>query len=561
MTSRILFLAAFPACLPVLAACDGRDMVGPPEEECDPASGIGCDAPVGVACDPQLVPAGRSCERWTAANGPYELIRTDTFDILVIDAGTEVRAAADVSLVAAKLLIEGTAAEPVLFRPLVAGARWGGIATPGFGADTSVVRHARIESAACGIMATAPAEIADTHVTDVAGVGVVLHGGSLVRSVIDGAEAAGVLIGSNSHARIENTTVRGSGSGIGLPCVRCYVHVSGGRIEHNTGNGIWTTFGDPRTATVIFETPVRIAGNGGYPLIVALVSLRGVMSTTEAQNGLVGNGRDTIVAFAGTTWGSTLVPEGDITLRSVLPLRVQLACPGALPHMVMEAGSSLMVESGGCIGPWGVTPLPLLLGTPADPVSVRGDGATLGLTRPGNDTVHVRNAQFHSIRLATVDQPVNLQDLELESSTLVITSAGSRMSRVRTTGGGRTGLYEYQQEAAVTLGADVRMAHTIIEDSRHHGLHILGGDPVVTDCAIRGSAGHGVWVEQGTLRIERCNLTSNTGNGLHNSVPDTVQATSNWWGDPTGPRGPNGDGVDGPVRYVPFLTAAGNEPF
>lgn len=77
----------------------------------------------------------------------------------------------------------------------------------------------------------------------------------------------------------------------------------------------------------------------------------------------------------------------------------------------------------------------------------------------------------------------------------------------------------------------------------------------MSDCGIRRNGGHGVWVEQGTVRIEQCSLEDNAGYGIHNSTPDTVPAQHNWWGDPAGPRGSSAKGIDGPVRYEPFLVA------
>ena len=538
--------------LAALAACDS----GPTgvADECNPDTGAGCDPPPAAACDPQLVPAGRSCVLWKRGETARELIAADTFDILVIDAGTEVRAAEGVQLVASQLLIRGTESAPVLFRPLAAGSHWGGIVIPGYGPDSSSISHVRIETAQTGISATSPVRIEHLHVEDIQGIGVLMHGGELIRSVIDGAGGSGVVIGSNSAVRMEGTIVRGAATGIELPCVRCRLHISGGTIEDNEGDGIRVRFGDPRTGTVIFEAPVRIAGNGGHPLVIPLVSMRGVMNDVAAQSDLLGTGRDTIVAFAGSTWGAGQVPEGDLTIRKTLPFRVVVPCPGGLPPMVMEAGALLTVQGGACAARFAMQ-MPTLLGTAAEPVTIAGDGVTMRLTTAGVDTAVLRHARFRGVRLVTLDDPVVIDEVVLNSSTLVITYSGSRITNVWSTGGGSTGPYEYQQEAAVTLGGDVRLEDTRIEGALHHAVHITGGSPVVTRCTVRLNAGHGVWVEQGTLRIEQCSLEENAGLGIHNSTPDTVEATYNWWGDPAGPRGTNGDGIDGPVRYIPFLTS------
>ncbi|HSK17611.1 MAG TPA: right-handed parallel beta-helix repeat-containing protein [Longimicrobiales bacterium] len=545
--------------LVALAACDSGQgaVTDPPDDECSPDTADACEPPPVAACAPQQVPQGRSCVRWTPADGARLVNAADTFDILVIDAGTEVRAAAGVRLVASQLHVNGTAAAPVRFLPLTEGVRWGGIETPGYGADTSTIRYARIETAEHGVVATAPALIENTHVKDVTGVGVVLHGGHLIRSVIEGAQDAGVAIGSNSHARLSDTDVRGSGDGIRVLCVRCRLFIGGGSIDNNAGDGVRTAFGDMRSGTVFFESPVRITGNAGYPLVVPLTSMRGVMNEVAARNNLLGNGRDTVIAYAGSTWGAQYVPdaEGDLTIARALPFRVTLPCLAALPLMTMEAGASLTVESYDCGGPWGAWPVPVSYGTPTEPVTITGINAMLGLVRQGADTVFVRHARFTNVLLLSAETPVVMEDVELDSASLVITAVGSRVTRLSSIGGGRTGAYEYQQQAAITLAGDVRLAQVLIEGALHHGLHIDGGSPVVSACTIRHNTGHGVWVEQGTVRIEQCSMEGNAGYGIHNSTPDTVQAPNNWWGDPTGPRGPTGNGVDGPVRYDPFLTA------
>ena len=561
MTLPIPSITIVPIILFVALACDGGQgaVTDPLDDECSPDAPDACDPPPAATCAPQQVPQGRSCVRWTPADGVRLVNPADTFDILVIDAGTEVRAAAGVRLVASQLHVNGTAAAPVRFLPLTESVRWGGIETPGYGADTSTIRYARIETAEHGVVATAPALIENTHIEDVTGVGVVLHGGHLIRSVIEGAQDAGVAIGSNSHARLSDTDVRDSGDGIRVLCVHCRLFIGGGSIENNAGDGVRTTFGDMRSGTVIFEAPVRITGNAGYPLVVPLISMRGVMNDVAARNNLLGNGRDTVMAYAGNTWGDHDVPDGDLDIARALPFHVTLPCTAALPLMTMAAGASLTVKSYGCGGPWGVWPVPVSHGTAAEPVSITGISAMLGLVRQGADTVFVRHARFTNVRLLSGETPVVMEDVELDSSSLVITAAGSRVARLSSIAGGRTGAYEYQQQAAITLAGDVRLEQVLIEGALHHGLHIDSGSPVVRECTIRGNAGHGVWVEQGTVRIEQCSVEGNAGYGIHNSTPDTVQAPNNWWGDPTGPRGPTGNGVDGPVRYDPFLSAPPGE--
>ena len=547
-TAGVLILA--------LASCEpAGPSVDQTGEECDPATGEGCEPPVAAACGPYVVPPGRTCVRWTSP-GPYDVTASATFDILVIDAGTEVRAAPGAELVATRFIIEGTAAEPVILGPLVDGEPWGGLVIPGepwgVSADTSLIRHARIRNAATGIHALGFMQVEDTRVEESAGMGIYLSDGELVRVMVDGADGSGVGIGSNSGPRIEDTVVRNAVTGIELDCLRCGLTISGGAVEDNTGDGIRTSMGSQTGGTVIFESPVRITGNGGYPLVVPLVSMRGVMSDAAARNGLLGNGRDTIIAGGGSSWFASDVPDGEIRIAKTLPFRVRLACPGWLEPLVMEAGASLTVDAGGCPGPAG-GPFPTLLGTAVEPVRITGVNATLALLGQDDDTVFVRHARFAGVRLMSGEIPVVMEDVALASSTLVLEAGGSRIARVRSAGGGATGPFEHQQEAAITLGGDVQMEDAVIEDALYHGLRISGGHPIVTGCVIHRSGANGVWVQSGRLRIELCILEHNTSYAIHNSTPDSVQAPNNWWGDPAGPYGPDSDGIDGPVMYQPPL--------
>ena len=72
----------------------------------------------------------------------------------------------------------------------------------------------------------------------------------------------------------------------------------------------------------------------------------------------------------------------------------------------------------------------------------------------------------------------------------------------------------------------------------------------IRECAVSGSGDDGIRVTFrtiGTVPINECNLVGNAGVGIANGGTDTVDARGNWWGDPAGPGGPQGDGVSGPV--------------
>lgn len=54
------------------------------------------------------------------------------------------------------------------------------------------------------------------------------------------------------------------------------------------------------------------------------------------------------------------------------------------------------------------------------------------------------------------------------------------------------------------------------------------------------------------VRVNDCNIHGNA--GLRNLAAATMDTRNNWWGDPQGPHGPDGDGVAGNVEFVPFRT-------
>lgn len=86
-------------------------------------------------------------------------------------------------------------------------------------------------------------------------------------------------------------------------------------------------------------------------------------------------------------------------------------------------------------------------------------------------------------------------------------------------------------------------------------ISVDAGEVTISDCEVVESGGPGILVGSGNVRIEACNLVGNAGPGVENRGAGEVDARGNWWGDPDGPHGPEGDGVEGNVLYEPFLTA------
>lgn len=87
-----------------------------------------------------------------------------------------------------------------------------------------------------------------------------------------------------------------------------------------------------------------------------------------------------------------------------------------------------------------------------------------------------------------------------------------------------------------------------------------GNETLLTNCEISGSAEMGLYVNADPAaaslsRIRSCNVFGNAGAGVENYTPMQLDARGNWWGDPTGPLGPKGDGAFGRVDASDPLAA------
>jgi hypothetical protein len=104
--------------------------------------------------------------------------------------------------------------------------------------------------------------------------------------------------------------------------------------------------------------------------------------------------------------------------------------------------------------------------------------------------------------------------------------------------------FPYPLPISVRVTASVGDALVISNDA---------ADVELLDCEIASGGRHGVVVaprSAGSITATRCNFAGNAGDAIVNSSNVTVGASDNWWGDPTGPFGPEGDGVSGAVNVT-----------
>ncbi|HUE87622.1 MAG TPA: right-handed parallel beta-helix repeat-containing protein, partial [Vicinamibacterales bacterium] len=288
----------------IVAAC-GDSPVVPPEERPLPTS---CADPGGVVHEGVFTGAN-----WKASDGPHHLHGAVTGQTLVIEAGALICGAPGAALGVGMLEAEGTADAPIVFTARDPSQPWAGIKPSTITVTTITLSHATVEHAIIGVQGTSSSEISISHslIRQTQAQGILFGDGgtaSLVGSVVDSAclsmctDARGyaVVLQNLNGFHLEDNQILNSGGGGVLVLWRASGVLLGGSIEGSAGIGLFLQEdqGGGRSVRLTDAAPVRITGGSSYPASVPLQAAEMLLATREAQEGWLGNARDTVLVTA-----------------------------------------------------------------------------------------------------------------------------------------------------------------------------------------------------------------------------------------------------------------------
>jgi hypothetical protein len=531
-------------------------------------------------------------ERWTRRGGPH-VIRGDVIltDSLIIEPGALICADSSASLVinyspnnpelTGRLLARGTPTSPIRFTALDPQKPWAGITrsnvqvpsrccNDGFG----VVSNAIIEYARNGVVFgffvdferdihgnfVRQSRVDSTHFRQIRCSAVVAE--HLTYSTVDtagvaeGCDAVVMGIIPRGTVRFEQNIIRGSGRhgvsfrSYGIPTsggAGGNIILLGGRIEGSRGSGIvFSPF--YRDDGVIESRPIRIVDSGLTPVEAPIGIVLDVWPTLSAQDSLLGNARDTvgiwgslnsgeIVARPGLHWAGR--PFGfqtvfSVTYGSDVTVRIE---PGgffsASPDLPVRLNGSLIVS-----------------GTPSMPATIGGRLIACNSPTPTISNLRLERAHLEVCSALALDR--------VRSTNSALLLRGAKLTNAEFEGGFQTS----PDGGSLLLRDGARADNVIVR--RGFGVSITGANVVLTNCVLTDNIASGVSVfdrlgasPPTNAEIRNCAFENNGGPGIRTfPLPNTnmfVDARLNWWGDPAGPLGPNGDGVTGDVLYEPFL--------
>ncbi|HEX5872932.1 MAG TPA: right-handed parallel beta-helix repeat-containing protein, partial [Longimicrobium sp.] len=376
-------------------------------------------------------------------------------------------------------------------------------------------------------------------------------GTSIRRSRLDTVTSAMVpAVALGNQVTFEKNTIRGAAD-VGLAVLGTSgVSLLGGRIEGSGGVGLQATgiAGPGFTAT----QPVRVVGAGSYPAELSVGAFSKIYTQTSHQDSLLGNARDTLVITGGAlTWlgiASSKIPwrvTGNITVTGWGGLN---ALPDA--RLVFDSAVSITAINGGRVVARGSAAAPAVF-TSVAPAGWGGivlDGAPSLASALTN--VRIENAKDSYAVLSHWDHTVIIDSavFRQNGSAAYLRGTNSRLSRSRID----TTLIG---SPAVIIEANGGVVEsTLIRGSQGSGLSMgVYWNIEVRSCEIRESGGDGIEL-LGPIAVHNCNLVDNAGWGIDNWTAYLVDVEDNWWGDASGPTGPNGDGVSGPLDYTPWRT-------
>jgi len=241
------------------------------------------------------------------------------------------------------------------------------------------------------------------------------------------------------------------------------------------------------------------------------------------------------------------------------------------PFFAVTSGALLTIEAGAvvCIqvgqrfqvGGDGTDARLAVAGTDTDPVVFRGipDGAffdaiTIGVPATSTTQNLISGARVFNGRLIASGN-VSINDTRFEGgTTVVLGSSGASYSLVNSSIVGTRGPGLRVNGPPTGSVANVRIA-----GGDSVGVDVFTGSFTLVDSEVTGNAGDGIFVEAGLsgtgVGISGCNLLDNGGVGVSTQSPGlVVDATGNYWGDPGGPTGAQGDGVGAGVTVSSFRT-------
>jgi hypothetical protein len=475
---------------------------------------------------------------WARSAGPHRVVADVAVpQSLSIEAGALVCAHPGAAIVvgpSGALEAHGTADRPITFTASTPDDRWGGIR---YGAPQTTdqvivsLRHVVIEDAQVGVQGSwggVNVEHAVFRQLDAAAVrGIDI---SLRDVVVDNAcngladSCVAVAVLANGRGHMENTVVRGSGAGGVSVLWRSTLHLANVLIEGADGVGLYASADAAGPAVLTVEHPVRITGGGSYPALLGHHAAGVLLDTEAAQQRLLGNARDTVVVRG------EVGTAPDVIVTRHLPWSLTTGFSASWRTIRLEPGATLHLPTAAAV------PLSVLrfiaAGTAEHPVTVTGQGSLhIGSQGSVAEPSLIAHAVLEGIDLlARSGTLISFEDMVVRNAHLSILAAGTRLERIAVHGG----LMSTVAEALLVGAADVS----------------------ISDCTVTGSPFDGIRVLIAAgVRVRDCNIHGNAGVGLRNDDAQPVDAVQNWWGDPAGPHGPQGDGVAGPVLYQPFRTA------
>jgi hypothetical protein len=525
-----LFLAFF-----TFHACG--DLVGP---EIDPTlsdfSGS-CDSKGGT------VRRGTVSGTWTRNQSPHRV--ADTLyvkDELVIEAGALVCLGPGGAISwrpfeAGKVVAAGTAAAPVVFTADRPGGRWGGFvfrSNHATGTAAVDLTHVVIENATMGIDLGygQSARVTDGLIRRITGPGVYAGGIQLRNVVVDsvcqgGGSCTAVSAFNYASVVLEDVWIKDSGgSGVGMGD-RGTLTLANVRITGSAGTGL-TLFWPSGRFGEIGEVvhPIHITGGHGRPASLPASVVPHLLPDLEAQERWTGNAEDVVDVYHS---GSL----GDLVVGPTLEWRLSNEQFGpSVSHLTMLPGARF---SGGRVGRFTAE------GTAEDPISIHGSflyGGNAGPSRIVHgrlQNVIIRSGEAHALEMS---------DVLAENGYVSLDAPGSRLEQVFVRGVLDPWPDTFDPVPPFGPGATPTQA-----------LRIAAADVLVSNSEISHSPSDGIRVEVAAgVRVRDSNIRFNGGVGLRNVAAEAVDARDNWWGDPAGPAGPQGNGVAGAVGYEPVRT-------